>query len=122
MEELYGKAYADMLAVLSFQDLEKELHELGPESSDTHLHLNLAGRDPDEGMTSIAYDKGYYLLRTIEATVGREKWDSFLLRYFDKFAFQWMTTKGFVKYLRKELLKGDRSLEDKLQLDAWSRR
>ena len=119
MEELYGKAYADMLAVLSFQDLEKELHELGPESSKTHLHLNLAGRDPDEGMTAIAYDKGYYLLRTIEATVGRDKWDSFLLGYFDKFAFQWMTTEGFVKYLRKELLKGDRSLEDKLQLDAW---
>ncbi|MFQ5650124.1 MAG: M1 family metallopeptidase [bacterium] len=119
MEELYGKEYADMLASLSHRDLQEAVRTLGEESADTHLHLSLKGRDPDEGMTAVAYDKGHFFLRTVEQTVGRERWDTFLRTYFDKFAFQSMTTENFQSYLQKELLKGDRQLEEKLQLEAW---
>ena len=38
---------------------------------DTHLKLDLSGRNPDVGMTAIAYDKGYFFLRTIEELTGR---------------------------------------------------
>ena len=76
MEALYGKEYADMLASLSFQDLRSEIADLGADSKDTHLHLNLQNRDPDDGMNAIAYDKGHFFLRTLEATFGRDKWDA----------------------------------------------
>ena len=33
-------------------------------------------------MNSIAYDKGYLFLRTLEESVGREKFDAFLKSYF----------------------------------------
>jgi leukotriene-A4 hydrolase len=48
------------------------------------LHIDLAGKDPDEGMTDIAYEKGAAFLRTIEQAVGRERFDAYLRSYFDR--------------------------------------
>jgi aminopeptidase N len=101
MEAIYGRAYAEMLARLSLDGLLEDIKELKPR--DTWLKLDLAGRSPDDGMTSIAYDKGYFFLRMLEEQVGREKWDSFLRTYFEKFAFQSMTTEKFLAYLEKNL-------------------
>lgn len=119
MEALEGKPYADMLALLSRQDLAREIEEMGPTSADTHLRLELAGRDPDDGMTSIAYDKGQLFLRTIEETVGRERFDPFLRQYFDEHAFEPMTSDDFIADLRDNLVQGDAALEEKLMIDAW---
>ena len=80
--------------------------------------LDLAGRDPEEGMTSIAYDKGYQFLRMLEEQFGRERWDAFLRGYFDDFAFRSMTTGDFVVYLRDELI-DDPALEEQLRIDEW---
>ncbi len=117
MEELHGRDYAEMLASLSFQDLQREMQTLPP--ADTHLHLDLHGRDPDEGMTAVPYDKGHFFLRTLEHIFEREKWDGFLRAYFNRFAFGTMTSARFLDYLRQQLVRGDRSLEEWLQLEAW---
>lgn len=119
MEKIYGKEYAEMLAQLSLMDLKETIEELGADSRDTHLYLDLEGRDPDDGVTSIAYDKGCMLLTTIEHAVGREKWDAFLNRYFNEHAWGTMTTEQFLAYLDKELIKGDDSLKAAINLDAW---
>ncbi len=117
MEAVYGRDYEEMLALLSLQSLRKEAAELP--ARDTWLHLNLAGRDPDDGMTEIAYEKGYFFLRLCEETVGRERWDEFLRAYFERFAFHSMTTAGFVQHLRERLVRGDAALEKKLCIDGW---
>ncbi|MFK7767822.1 MAG: M1 family metallopeptidase [Mariniblastus sp.] len=101
MEAVYGREYSEMLARLTLDGLLEEIKEL--EARDTWLKLDLKGRNPDDGMTSIAYDKGYFFLRMLEEKVGREKWDTFLKNYFDKFAFESMTTEGFLKYLEENL-------------------
>ena len=119
MEEVYGESYARMLAQLSYQDAMRDVKQLGANSPDTHLKLNLAGRDPDDTASGIVYDKGALFLVMLEKTFGREKWDPFLRGYFDKFAFQTMTSEGFVKYLRENLIKGDKELEEKLKIDQW---
>src|SRR5690606_10336039 len=56
MEAVYGRDAAVQEQVLAWGGLLDELKELAP--ADTRLHLELAGRDPDEGMNTIAYDKG----------------------------------------------------------------
>lgn len=101
MEAIYGREYSEMLARLTLDGLLEEINEL--EARDTWLKLDLEGRNPDDGMTAIAYDKGYFFLRMLEEEVGREKWDSFLRTYFDEFAFKSMTTEGFLTYLDEHL-------------------
>ncbi|RIY13479.1 M1 family peptidase [Hymenobacter rubripertinctus] len=119
MEKLYGRPYADMLQVLGHAGLLRTIQEIGAASPDTHLLLDLAGRDPDEGLTDIAYEKGDYLLLTLEHLVGRPRLDAFIKEYFARHGFQSMDTTTFLTYLRRELLDLELGLEEKLQLDAW---
>ena len=120
MEALYGEERARMLQSLGWQTLREEVDDLGGDDGpDTQLHIDLAGRDPDEGMTNIPYEKGAALLRTIEATVGRERWDAYLRAYFERHAFQPMTTQGFLADLRANLLQGDDAMADRLRLEEW---
>ncbi len=119
MEKIYGTDYADMLTLLSMNELKKTVKEMGAGNPDTKLFLDLAGRDPDEGVTDIAYEKGRFLLLTIERTVGRERWDAFLNTYFNKFAFQSMTTERFLEYLGRELLSADPSWKERIRVDDW---
>ncbi|MBK9177580.1 MAG: M1 family metallopeptidase [Flavobacteriales bacterium] len=117
-EAVYGDAYARMLQLLGRQDLREVIAKLEKKgrTADTHLRLHLEGRDPDEGMTEVAYEKGYAFLRLIEEKVGRPKFDAFLRGYFDAHAFQSMTTDGFIAYLDSELLKPE-SVD--LDVSAW---
>ena len=119
MEHLYGRDYADMLQVLGSAALHHTIAEIGATSPDTHLHLRLAGRDPDEGLTEIAYEKGCALLLTLEALVGRPRLDAFIKEYFARFSFQAMDTATFLHYLRAELLDAEPGLEARLNLAAW---
>ncbi len=116
MEAIYGKDYAEMLNELGQQDLMHTIEELGRNSLDTRLKLKLENRNPDDGMTDIAYEKGYLFLRSLEETVGRERFDKFLRNYFDENAFKTMTTEEFVDYLDKNLLA---ELDEKPDVNAW---
>jgi aminopeptidase N len=119
MEVLYGADRARMLQVIDRRSLDAEIKRLGPTSKDTILNQDLAGRDPDDAVTDIAYEKGATFLRTIEAAVGRERFDTFLRGYFDRHAFESITTAQFYDDLRQHLLKGDRQLEDRLKVREW---
>jgi leukotriene-A4 hydrolase len=115
MEAVRGKDYADMLRVLGRQDLEDEM--AGLDSADTRLQLSLAGRDPDEGMTDVAYEKGSALLQSIESVVGRQRLDQWLRSYFDRNAFKPMTSEWLVEDLRRNLLTPGEVT--RVELDAW---
>ncbi|MFS0773880.1 M1 family metallopeptidase [Sphingomonas sp. 1P08PE] len=119
MERLYGQRRAAMEADLAWTDMQAAVAAAGgPASPDTKLHLDLAAsRDPDDGMTQIAYDKGATFLRTIESVVGRARWDAYLRGYFDRHAFQPQTSAGFLKDLRANLLKAGEA--ERIGVDVW---
>lgn len=119
MEKIYGKELSEMQAALALGELKNSIKTFGPTHPDTHLKLSLEGRDPDDGVSDIAYEKGYFFLRTIENAVGREKWDKFLITYFDTFAFKTMNTEDFLVYIDEQLFKGDSSLKAQIQIDKW---
>ncbi len=119
MEALYGPKRAAQEAALSFDDMEKALAEEGATAPITRLHLAEGEAVPDGGASGIVYDKGAIFLRTIERPVGRERFDAYLRSYFDRHAFQPMTSALFLADLRANLVKGDEALERKLQLDHW---
>jgi leukotriene-A4 hydrolase len=111
-EQLYGREYSEMLWLLGVTEASEELATLPP--ADQHLYVNLAGRDPDEAPGTV-YEKGALFLRLLEETAGRQRWDQFLRAYFDKFAFQPMTTPAFVEHLNAALP----DVVQKVKLDEW---
>jgi aminopeptidase N len=112
VEKMYGREYSEMLWLLGMTELKDELATLPPK--DQALYIDLTGRDPDEA-PGIAYEKGALFLRLLEETAGRETWDQFLRAYFDRFAFQSMTTRRFVAHLRTELPE----VVQKVNADSW---
>jgi leukotriene A-4 hydrolase/aminopeptidase len=118
-EAMTDKTYVDMLWELGYQDLEKEVEDIGKGNKDTWLKLDLKGRDPDDGLTDIPYEKGACFLRLIEDNVGRDKMDVFLKTYFEEHAFKTITTEQFLTYLNNNLIKGDSALAKKLNINAW---
>lgn len=102
VEELYGKPRREMETVLGRRTLDEELKSF--DQRDEILHVDLNGRDPDDGFTEVPYEKGSLFLRYLEETVGREKFDKFLRGYFDAQEFQSITTADFIDYLNKNLL------------------
>ena len=86
VEDLYGPEMATMESILGKQDLLAEIAKFEPR--DEVLHVDLKGRDPDDGMTRVPYEKGALLFKRLEDLAGRAKFDAFLKGYFDHFAFQ----------------------------------
>ena len=106
MEELYGKETANTLCEIEHFELTEELKDIATSQhpEDSRLYLSLKGRNPDDGMTSVAYVKGAYFLKTLEATVGRKKMDAFVNAYFEQYKFKTIKTEVFHTFLNKNLL------------------
>ncbi len=118
IETLYGKEEAKMQEVLGYNSLMENIKELGNKNPDTRLKVDFTNRDPDDGVSDIAYEKGYFFLKTIENAVGRERFDAFLKEYFDRHAFKSVDNDTFLNELNVLLIKGDESV--KMQIDSYA--
>lgn len=120
MEALYGVERANMEWSLGFQDLQGTLEETVNSPESQWLHLDLAGEDPDAGLSDVAYEKGALFLRTLEHRYGRARFDKFLRRWFDQHAFTSVTTEEFIRFANDTLLittpEDGQAAED---LEAW---
>jgi leukotriene-A4 hydrolase len=117
MERVYGSERARMERVLAIADLEREMKDLAPR--DQVLHIDLAGRSPEDGFSGVPYTKGALFLSRVEELFGRERFDRFLRAWFDGHAFESVTTGQFLAFLDRELLSKDRAQAAKLDLHAW---
>ena len=59
-----------MEAALGFAEVYDEIDRLP--LKDRRLHVDLTGRDPDDGMTRVPYEKGALFFRALEQVVGRD--------------------------------------------------
>jgi leukotriene-A4 hydrolase len=117
LEAVYGRPREEMEAALGLRDLRDDLARL--EDKDEILHIDLTGRDPDEGTSDVPYEKGALFLRHLEQTFGRARFDRFLRSYFEHFAFQSITTDQFVDYLKTHLLNENSALAAQVPVDEW---
>lgn len=101
MEAVFGKNRAIMEQSLDSQNLNNEIAEL--DAGDTQLYIDLKGRDPDDAFSGVPYTKGQLFLIYLENKFGRDRFDAFVLEYFDSHAFQSLGTTNFVKYLKANL-------------------
>lgn len=103
VEAIYGRERAEVEATLGREHLEMELSDMSDRPGDQILHIDLAGRDPDDAVTDVAYEKGALLLRRLEEAYGREAFDAFIRAWFDGHAFTSQTTEVFRAFLAAEL-------------------
>lgn len=101
MEAVFGTERAVMEQALGAQSLNAEIAVLPP--GDTQLYIDLKGRDPDDAFSGVPYVKGQLFLMYLEEQFGREKFDAFLLEYFNHHAFKSLGTEDFIAYLKENL-------------------
>lgn len=117
MEAVFGEDRAVMEQALAAQGLSDEITELAP--SDTQLYVDLKGRDPDDAFSSIPYTKGQFFLMYLENKFGRERFDAFLVAYFQHYAFKSLGTAHFVKYIKANLTDKYPNIVSDKKINEW---
>ncbi|MFK8016399.1 MAG: M1 family metallopeptidase [Gammaproteobacteria bacterium] len=117
MHSVYGERRAQMEYFLDVQGLEAGMAEMPP--GDQILAIDLRGRDADDVFTGVPYTKGQLFLTWLESRYGRDRFDQFLRRYFDEFAFKSITTEEFVVFLDKELISASPGIVTQAEVNEW---
>ncbi|WNC74276.1 M1 family metallopeptidase [Thalassotalea psychrophila] len=117
MEVVFGKERAVMEQALGVADLHTDIADL-PEN-DSILYLDLQGRDPDAAFSDVPYVKGQLFLMFLEQRFGRERFDPFVLSYFNNFSFQSIGTKDFLKYLDANLISKYPGIVSEAEVQEW---
>jgi aminopeptidase N len=120
-EQIYGRRFADMEDVIAYGELAQAIEDMtaAGHAADTDLKLDLAGRDPDEGSSDVAYEKGRWFLGFLESRFGRPAFDAFLRDYFDAHAFRSITTEEFRGWLLARLAQPGAPKIGVEEIDAW---
>jgi leukotriene-A4 hydrolase len=121
VESLYGERRASMEDAIAYEELVQTIKDLEADghASDSALHLHLAGRNPDEGISDVAYQKGRWFLGFLEGRFGRPAFDAFLREYFDAHAFQSIDTTTFRAWLLEYLKRPEAPAVTAVEVDEW---
>jgi len=118
IEALYGVETAEMEREIEQTDLIADLKDM-PEPDQRLALPPLPGRDPDDALTGVPYNKGAWFLQFLEQRFGRDTFDTFLRGWFDAHAFQSADTDQFVHYLKAHLLPANPSALTEQELHEW---
>lgn len=116
-EELFGAENARMAEALAWADIQRALTTVALDGQRLHW---VGEVDANDNSSAITYDKGALFLRTIERIIGRAQIDAYLRFYFDRHAFQPITTQEFLADFRTNVVRGNAGLETRLMLDQWA--
>lgn len=117
-EAVFGPKRAMQERALSFAAVEEAIATHGADSPMTALRTP-PELNPLEYDSAIIYDKGALFLHTLEAIIGRDRFDPWLRQWFDRHAFQPATSEMFIADLRANLIRDDTALEEALMLEEW---
>jgi aminopeptidase N len=120
VEVIYGKARADMEAMIGVRDLEESRKTI-ERAQDRTLLPDLSGRDPDDAYSTVPYEQGALFVQFLEHRYGRQVFDEFLRRWFDSHAFQSATTDQFLAFLKTELMDKQPGKVTDAQIQEWLR-
>ncbi len=117
MEAVFGVDRAVMEQALGAQSLNAEMKVL--DSDDTKLYIDLKGRDPDDAFSGVPYVKGQLFLMYLEEKFGRQRFDAFVLAYFDSYAFKSIGTRSFINYLKTNLTDKFPGIVSDADINEW---
>jgi hypothetical protein len=117
-EVVFGKKRADQERALEFATVEEALAQHGADAPITSMRTP-PELNPIEYESAIIYEKGALFLHTLEAIIGRERFDSWLRDWFDRHAFEPATSEMFIAELRDGIVGDDAELDAALMLEEW---
>ena len=118
MEIIYDRDRVDEERVLAYEELLLDFEKVPLERQ--ALAPRVDSGDADSVQGTIHYHKGQLFLEYLENGFGRDKFDPFILGYFDHFAFQTLTTEVFLDYLDENLLQKYEGVISREQAEAWT--
>lgn len=80
--------------------------------------MDLKGKDPDDALSSIPYEKGYAFLSYPENQVGKDKWNKLIPHYFTTFARRSLDSYDFKSKLLS-FFESDSTASDVLDKVDW---
>ena len=118
VEALFGKEQADMETMIGRDEVVQEYKTLDPKLQVLALKPGDVA-DPDNSSSATVYQKGAWFLSFLEQRFGREVFDAYLKSYFDRHAFQSMTTVKLVEDLKQNLLAKHPGTVTEAEIEEW---
>ena len=122
-EILYGEDMKNLESLVGYEGVIKDIEMLGEDSSFTCLNPDIYGVDPDDGFTTVPYEKGFQLLYFLESLIGKNDFMNVMRLYIDKYKFMSVDYSSFKNtyenYVKEN--KGNQSQEilNKIDWDLW---
>ena len=115
------EAMLDFSAIIGWKALTDSVNQFGHGHEFTKLIINLRGKDPDDAFSSIPYEKGFHFLWYIEKTITRNKFDTFIPHYFEKWRGKSLDSYDFKSTLLDFFAKDPETSEklNKIDWDTW---
>ena len=85
---LLGKEMSNLESIVGNNNLISAIKMLGEKSNFTCLSPNYEGIDPDDGFSTVPYEKGYQFLCYLEERVGEDDFKEIMGNYIKKFRYK----------------------------------
>ena len=96
---LLGEDMENLEAIVGNNELIADIKLLGEDSEYTKLSPDYGGNDPDDGFSTVPYEKGYQFLIFIEKKIGKDDFKTVMQRYIKKYKYQSVDYTAFKEVL-----------------------
>ena len=121
-EILYGDDMKNLESLVGYEGVLKDIEMLGEDSTYTCLNPDIYGVDPDDGFTTVPYEKGFQLLFYLESLIGKNDFQNIMKNYIDKYKFLSIDYNGFKNvyedYVKNKVNKGEEILKE-IDWEKW---
>ena len=101
---LLGEDMENLEAIVGNNELIADIKLLGEDSEYTKLSPDFGTNDPDDGFSTVPYEKGYQFLIFIEKLIGNDNFKEVMQRYIKKYQYKSVDYTSFKEVL-EELIK-----------------
>ena len=121
---LLGEDMENLEAIVGNNELIADIKLLGEDSEYTKLSADYGGNDPDDGFSTVPYEKGYQFLIFIEKLIGKDDFRTVMQRYIKKYRGQSVDYRAFREVLdslikEKHKKKKAKKIIEQINWDNW---
>ena len=121
---LLGEDMENLEAIVGNNELIADIKLLGEDSEYTKLSPDYGGNDPDDGFSTVPYEKGYQFLIFIEKLIGKDNFKEAMQRYIKKYRYKSVDYTAFKEVLEdlireKYKKKPAKKLIAEINWDKW---